>query len=215
MESLTNYIKEERHETQGEKVLFNSSLYPKEKDAPVILSSKVPQRKRPTELSININNYPQVLPNNPSTPSGTTQNFPQKSNVPIHERRGSTLGFFNKGLMKSNTVVNVNIANSNTQISLNENKMHKVSLKNSLNHGKVNFSKFEVNIQETPDHRVPFSTNCLPIFQASDSTSLNHNPVKKEIEIIFIVHKGDWNNGKSKIIKNLTIFNNFKIPFRN
>jgi hypothetical protein len=192
-----------------------NSLLNKEKDPPIMITSKNISKNRPKEISINTNfnsngTHCFLTNTNPSTPNNLNSSnfsFNQLNQLnsfqstkqtlnPIIERRGSTIGLLNKNMIRPNSSNSVT-HNSNPCMG-GDQKLHKVSLKNSLNlnQNKVNFLKFEVNIQMSPQSTGNMvSSSQTPIFQSSQILSSDKN----ELEIMFIVHRGDWTNGKSKI----------------
>lgn len=188
-----------------------NSLFIKDKDGPIIINSKNTIKNRPKEICTNSNfnsnsTYSFPTNTNPSTPSNINSTYissnqlnPIQSNKPnlnsVIERRASTIGLYNKNLMRQTSS---NVIQNNIPFMSCDSKLHKVSLKNSLNLNqiKVNFLKFEVNIQaKTESTGNVVNSSQTPIFQSSQILNLEKN----ELEIIFIVHRGDWTNGKSKI----------------
>lgn len=107
----------------------------------------------------------------------------------------------------NNGTSQVNFLNNQNKLPQNQINnstiIHKVSFKNSLNQNtsKLNFSKFEINISETKTNSASSNSGngngnktATPIF----STNPNIKKEEQEIQIVFIVHKAEWPNGKSK-----------------
>ncbi len=195
---------------------FNrNSVLIKEKDSPITVNSEYIIKNQSKEICINTNlftndtnsfptnTYPSISSNLNSKcfSSNHINNInhfqSNKQNLnSVKDRKGIIIGTLNKNLIRqtsSNTIQN------NIPYLSYDSKLHKFSLKNSLNLNqiKVNFLKFEVNIQTKLGSTANIKNiSQTPILQSSQILNTEQN----ELEIIFIVHRGDWANGKSKIL---------------
>ncbi len=118
-----------------------------------------------------------------------------------NENRKNSLNFKDlKSKKLFNTYLKVNVEKFNSEKNLTpmktpiskpgtpDTKVHKVSLKNSLNQDKTLFKKFEITMEE----KIKL-------------------PSTKEIHIVFVIHKNEWVNGKSK---SLLIRNQINLRFQ-
>jgi hypothetical protein len=162
-----------------------------------------------TNTNVNISANPPVnssnFPNSNSITTTSNSNSNYKSNKHLYNSKHDVISdfkFLNKSLVDGKGMIHKKVTPNlnNTLKTLTNIQTHKVSLKNSLNKNRSNmgFSKFEMNISELSEVKDKCS-------EPSDILKPNihiFNHVfgnkDKEIQIVFIVHKAEWANGKSK-----------------
>ncbi len=171
-----------------------------ENNFPIVIESEEDFKLRLSSEYANLidnengNNYRKsIWFNNTIKPNSDLINTKQidYSNINIKNKRSSIGNIFNtpqdnknepimqfyKNYKNSKSISSLHLLNQNIQVNNNsQNIVHKVSLKNSLNSIVTCFSKFEINLHVD-----------------------NSEITNRIIQIIFIVQKCDWANGKSKM----------------